>query len=137
MFSRFVQNLGELAFTFALGPGKLNFQFVFDYEYPQIIICFVIYFFKTTTKIYSTFIYDYDLEISWSSNSVGWIHFESNSYFIQYNMLTRKTVHLMSIIQVLRITSPKKFGSLQHMDNIGVLQHNPFRDMTQHASTII
>ena len=59
--------------------------------------------------------------MSWSSNSVGWIHFESNSYFLQYNMLTRKTVHLMSIIQVLRITSPKKFGSLQHMDNIGGL----------------
>ena len=44
-----------------------------------------------------------------------------NSYFIQYNMLTRKTVHLMSIIQVLRITSPKKFISLLHMDNIGGL----------------
>ena len=53
-----------------------------------------------------------------SSNSVDWIHSESNCYFIQYNMLTRKTVHLMSIIQVLRITSPKKFGSLQHMDNM-------------------
>ena len=67
------------------------------------------------------FIYEYDLEMPRSSNSIGWIHFESNSYFIQYNMLTRKTVHLMSIIQVLRITSPKKFGSLQHMDNIGGL----------------
>jgi hypothetical protein len=55
---------GRISIHVYPGPWQLNSNpILFDYEYPYIILCFVIYFFKTTTKIYSTFIYEYDLEM--------------------------------------------------------------------------
>ena len=107
-FSCFVQNLGELAFTFALGPGKINSNPIFIWlriSTDNSMFCYL--FLQNHNKdLFHLYIWLW-LEMPWSSNSVGWIHSDSNSYFIQYNMLTRKTVHLMSIIQVLRITLPK------------------------------